>query len=87
MTLFDFSETDKLLENFFGKEVYKWLNRIIRSIAIIGILLCIIAYFLGMDDIINIYTLGYTLLIILVGFALITGIIRCICWITSKVKS
>lgn len=84
MALYDLSETDKMLENLFGRRAYKWLNRVIRIIAIIGILLCVIAYFLDMDGIFNITTVGYTLILLIVGAIIIAGIIRCVSWLISK---
>lgn len=76
MELFDFSETNKAFENLFGKKVYKWLNRIIGAIGTIGIVLCLVSYFIGQDDIISFSNVGYTLLITIVGAIIIAALFR-----------
>ena len=75
---------DKELMTFFGKRTYQCLNYIIKGIVIIGIIGCIIAYFVGLSDIFNIYTVGSLLIFVILSSFVIMGVIRGIEWLIRK---
>ena len=76
MELFDFSEMKRQFENLFGKKVYEWFNWIIRAIAVIGIVLCIVSYSMGREDIFNLSNVGNILFCVYVGAIIIAALFR-----------
>ena len=76
MAFFDFSEMNKAPENLFGKKGYKWLNRIVGAIGAVGIVLCIVSYFTGHEEVFNIRNVGYIIFYILVGAIFIAALFR-----------
>ena len=83
---FDFSESYKYEEAFFGKKTHKVLYRSIQVIVILGLIGSVAAYYLGITNSVNILPLGKLIIIITIGSFIIAGICKSVYWLISKFK-
>lgn len=83
---FDFSESYRYEETFFGKKTHKVLYRSIQVIVILGLIGSVAAYYIGITDSISILPLGKLIIIIIIGSFIIAGICKSVYWLISKVK-